>query len=281
MPSPRQDHQGRPIPSETSKFTTTTIRFRTSATLLKTLFSSESFSFVSPGTVAEASFKCTQLKGMQWLGGGGYNMVGLYIHGTQYVKQDGTKVLGTYQPLLLENLADAIITGREELGMPKLFCDISVTDNVDTKRIICSWRGTTFIDLKIDGLGSATSSDEPQLVAHSNSHSKETPTAGPPEGNTNNLLFYRYIPAVGQPGVADAEYAVMVDPAASTTPMVIKEVRKGKQGQIRCIEGDSEALPTLHHIAAGLAEIPVHQVVDTKVEQGVGVDSLSGARRIE
>ena len=39
---------------------------------------------------------------MDWLGGGGYRHLGLYIEGVQYQKLDGEVVKGLYLPILLE-----------------------------------------------------------------------------------------------------------------------------------------------------------------------------------
>lgn len=279
MPSPRQDHLGRPFPSQNSRFTATTVRFRTSATLLKSLFPSPCFRFLSPGTVAEASLKCTQLEGMQWLGGGGYNMVGLYIHNVQYEKRDGSAIAGTYLPILLEDLADPIVSGREEIGMPKLYCDITVTGDDDSKRISCSWRGTKFIDMRVSGIVPAHVANDHQITTNG---SKDGPHEdSSKELTSEKLLLYRYVPAVGQPGVADAEYAVVVDSAEATTPIVVEETQKGVDSWIRFIEGDSATLPTLHHVASGLAEIPVYEVLGATVERGRGVDCLDHARRVE
>lgn len=198
-------------------------------------------------------------------------MVGLHVHGVQYERKDGSKVTGTFLPLLLENLADAIVTGREEVGMPKLYSEISVSGDDGSKRLVCSWRGTTFIDIKVGGLRGATISV--------NGHQETSPK----ENTSDKLLFYRYIPAVGEPGVADAEYAVELDPAAATTPPVVEKTLEGDAASswARCTAGDDESLPTLHHIASGLAEIPVYQVLDVSVHEGVGVDSLAHARRID
>ncbi|SPQ25596.1 acde7633-ccef-48d4-adfa-3a9f8766258e [Thermothielavioides terrestris] len=128
MPSPRQDHFGRAIPAHDSAFTTCSVRLRSSATYLRTLFPSPAFGFVAPGTVAEATLRCTELRDMRWLGGGGYRFVGLWVHGVQYVKKDGGRVVGSFLVVLMESLADAVTTGREELGMPKVFCDVGIED---------------------------------------------------------------------------------------------------------------------------------------------------------
>ncbi|KAG9256752.1 uncharacterized protein F5Z01DRAFT_697552, partial [Emericellopsis atlantica] len=284
-PSPRQDHYGRQISAQGSRFTTYTVKFKTSATLLRTLFPTEAFSFVSPGTVAEASFKCTQLAGMKWLGGGGYHFFGIWIHGVQYQKKDGTHELGTFLPVLLENSPDAIITGRAELGMPKLFCDIAVTEDLDSRRIVCSWRGSKFVDIKMTGLQGLPAA-EGRTNGHHAAPGEDTNSSNGPikEANAsggNNILTYRSVPSVGVPGACDAEYAVVIDAEESRVPTSIEKTLKGTKASMSFSENDWETLPTLHHIASGFAEIPVYDIVDVRVEEGQGIDDLAQARRIE
>jgi hypothetical protein len=55
---------------------------------------------------------------MDWLGGSGYDHLGLYIHGVEYHKKNGEIISGTYMPLLFESPTDPIVSSREELGMP-------------------------------------------------------------------------------------------------------------------------------------------------------------------
>ena len=76
---------------------------------------------------------------MEWLGGSGYRHIGLYIHGVEYVKKDGTTVHGSYLPILFESLTDPIVSGREELGMPKLYTAVDIYRRLTLYRIRTSW----------------------------------------------------------------------------------------------------------------------------------------------
>ena len=102
MPGPRQTTSGVQRESTESTFTTASIKFKTSRTLLQNLFphNSTSYRFKSPGTVAYASFSQTTLNKMEWLGGSGYKHLGLYIHGVEYVKKDGMAISGTCKPFI-------------------------------------------------------------------------------------------------------------------------------------------------------------------------------------
>jgi hypothetical protein len=152
FPGPRQTFDGRPREARHSTFTTASVKFKTSRTVLQNLFPSASFSFKSPGTVAHASFSQSTLNSMEWLGGGGYRHMGLYIHGVQYTCKDGTVLDGTYLPVLFESLTDPIVSGREELGMPKLYCTIDLFRRAGSYRIQTGWQGATFGTISLEGL---------------------------------------------------------------------------------------------------------------------------------
>ncbi|CAI4214082.1 unnamed protein product [Parascedosporium putredinis] len=289
MTSPRQDHYGRRIPSDRSRYTTHSLRFKTSATYLQTLFPTKAFSFASPGTVAEATFQCTQLDKMGWLGGGGYNYFGLWIHGVQYEKKDGTKVVGSFLPVLLENLSDPITTGREEIGMPKLYCEINVASDESSSRVSCAWRGATFMTMKLTGLAESakveTNGEAPVPAAPAPAAAAagppNGPPAGPPQARRGRSASVQVRPCRGSKGVADAEYAVLIPSATATTARVADRTVRSKTGTIEANPGDWEALPTLHHVAEGLAEVPIYEVIEAKIEEGHGVEDVSQAVRIE
>ena len=269
-PGPRQDVWGRPRPSLHQTFVTASIKFKTSRTFLQNLFPTHSFAFKSPGTVAYASFSVTTLGKMSWLGGGGYNHFGLYIHGVTYTKKDGTTIDGTHMPILFESLTDPIVTGRDELGMPKLYCEIDIHRREQSYLMSASWQGFKFCSFALSSLSSV----DPKI---------EAGTIG---GEADyGILVYRYVPAVGKDmkGKADAEYAVVVphEEDAKNVPSTVHKVWKAGKAEVKWERGDWESLPTLHYIADVLAEIPIYEVVGAKVVEGTGVPDVSTARRIE
>lgn len=272
MPGPRQDFLGRDrvAPSIKSTFTTTSIKFKTSRTLLQNLFPSSSFSFDSPSTVAYASFSQTTLDRMDWLGGGGYRHIGLYIHGVNYKKKDGSAINGTYMPILFESLADPIVSGREELGMPKLYSAIDVHHRSKSVHVQTSWQGAVWGNLRLE-----------ELQEEDNSTEKGTIGGTADDG----IIVYRYIPKVGtnEKGVAEAEYPVFVPHAAESKviPSRVKRVRTTKKATLEINPLSWDSLPTLHHVINRLAEIPIDEIVEAKVVEGEGVPDVSSAVRIE
>jgi hypothetical protein len=305
-------------------FTTISIRFKTSRTYLQTLFPSDSFSFLFPNTTAEATLKAGTRDNLDWVGGGGYSFFGLWVHGVKYQPKQGSPILGSYVPLIFENSAEAIVMGREELGLPAVFSDIEVQKDENKANVQVSWRGTTFATLDLEGLdetdiSAGSSSGGPPAqgpegntraqpgaasVGGPPSHSAEPsgrddtgapgpgptgPGGAPPGGlppwiakppDTGDI-FYRYIPAVGLKRTVDTEYAVFLPKSRSTEGHVVKRIMKGRLAKIRLDAQNEDRLPTLYAIAKGLSDVPVYQVLESKVEEGVGEDDLKTARRIE
>lgn len=287
MPGPRQTTLGVSRESTESTFTTASIKFKTSRTLLQNLFphNSSSYRFKSPGTVAYASFSQTTLNKMEWLGGSGYKHIGLYIHGVEYVKKNGEVVSGTCKlslqslskydadnnsdmPLLFESLTDPIVSGREELGMPKLYTSIDIHRRTDAYRINTGWEGAIWGNFVWEGLQETDPSLESGKISGE---------------DDDGILVYRYIPSVGREnkGKAEAEYPVFVPYAEDNVQPKTLRVWKARKGSFKIDGMDWEALPTLHHVIGRLAELPVYEVVGAKVVEGVGVPDVGAARRLE
>lgn len=254
-----------------------TIRFKTSRTYLEHLLP-PGFSFANPATICEATLLCNTLDGMTWLGGGGYSFVMLCLHGVKYVKRDGEAVFGTFLPLLFENLADPIITGRDDLGMPKLFADIDVQHQGEAANVKISWRGTEFGRIKFKGLH--TKPAEP-LTTNGTTASAEPAPGPPPPPPEIGQFAWRYVPAVGQPGKSDAEYPVCVPNPSPEKFGKHAKVRVAEEASFEFVAHDWSKLPTIHNVVRALAEMPQYGVVEAKHTKSRGVDDLSSAYRIE
>lgn len=272
MPGPRQDWIGRDraVKSLESTFMTASIKFKTSRTLLQNLFPNDRYSFISPSTVARASFSQTTLNGMDWLGGGGYRHIGLYIHGVQYKKENGEVLKGTYMPILFESLADPIVSGREELGMPKLYTAIDVHERSSSYRLQTSWQGAVWGHFELEDL------EDQDPAADKGTIGGE---------DDDGILVYRYMPKVGRDtkGQAEAEYPVFVPHAqeSKVVPSKVTRLRRTRNAKVEISALGWDALPTLHHVVARLAEIPIDEVIDAKITEGRGVPDVSSAQRIE
>ncbi|KAI0482202.1 hypothetical protein GGR56DRAFT_619005 [Xylariaceae sp. FL0804] len=268
-PGPRQDFWGQQQGGHIKRtFMTASVKFTTSRTYLETLFPTAQFRFANPASICTASISVTTLDGMSWLGGKGYSNWGLFVHGVEYRKKDGSTINGTFLPILFEDLCDPIVSGRDELGMNKLWTQMDVTRTDDSYRMVASWRGATVLDLTLPELAADDASTEHGTIGGESDY---------------GILTYRYIPAVGEPGKADAEYACVVPHAdeAKTVQAQVQRVARAKTATLGFEAGDWKTLPTLHHISSALAAMPVYGVVGAKVVDGLGVPDVASCRRIE
>lgn len=188
----------------------------------------------------------TSLNRLDWLAGKGYDYIGFFIHRFQFVKKNASTVNDTFLAVMLENLPEPILTGREERGFPKLFSDIDAERSPSSYRAQASWWGSVFLKFELDGLRGGK---QPQAA------------------DDSHLLLYKYIPATGEPGVADVEYPVYVP-----QPLCLGNVDRFQTATkaSTTVEGLNEkALPSLHHVARGVARIPVYDIVEASIVEGV------------
>ena len=274
MMSPRQ-HISRSISSNPrpdrlgeAQSLTASIRFRTSKTLLGNLLPSDKYSFSKRGSVAEASFVFQSIENLAWLGGGGYNLVLFQVHGIQHKSSiDSTTRDGCYVALVLEDLADPIVSGREDLGWPKLYSDIGVRDNMKSGgslSVTLSWRGSTWLSLFWNGLQSYQQSPQPL------------------PSSAEHVFVHKYIPATAEiPNrqVADADYDVLMPPT-SPASRPIQWQHNATDSEFIVESRLEHELPTLWHVAHRLAELPNFGVVEARVGTKQGQDDFSGAIKV-
>lgn len=276
MPGPRQDFYGRLRDGTKGKFTTASVKFKTSKTVLQNLFPTEKLQFAAADTVVYATLSATHLDNLEWLGGRGYIHYGLYIHGVQYTKANGDTVIGTYLPVLFESLTDPILSGREELGFPKLFAELELKKESDKWTLEAGWMSSKFGSMTLSGLQDAAATNG------------EVPALSPPLPKDEGLFLHKYVPATGsigskERGQTDIEYTTFLpnDEDAKTVERKIERSLKATSAEIKFDALDWKALPTLHHIVERLQEMPVYEVVEAKIVEGTGVSDVSSARRAE
>jgi hypothetical protein len=200
---------------------------------------------------------------MEWLGGKGYNFISLLLHGVLYISDSGKVTNGTYLAVIMENLCDPIITGRDELGMPKIYSEIDRTRGTTSQIVKTSWRGAEWGCFEWQGLEEVTAEEQAGVMGGKD--------AG--EG----ILSARYFPAVGSEnrGKPEASSVVLDRFVDATSKPTIKRTLKAKTATVSLQAGDEQALPTLHYITSRLAEIPIYEVVDARIVEGTGVADLS------
>lgn len=190
-----------------------------------------------------------RLRKLPWLAGRGYNTLGVKF-AAEYRSASGA-VAGSFLAVLWENLADPIISGREELGFNKLYAEIPGPRYVGRSLVHeAGWLGHRFFEMRIDDLVPAPASAAPAPALP--------------------MLHYKYIPRTQDWGEADVAYATMtpVNHAASVHD------RQSGTGSVRFLKSDWEELPTLFHIVNLLAGLPVLEVVAAGTVRMTGATDL-------
>lgn len=252
MPGPRQTAQGgRHDWTHGPRSRSAELSFATDADRLQAL--------LPPGFALDGEprvvLRLTELSDLAWLAGRGYAMLGVHIPAAFHGRRDRAR--GLFLAVLWENLADPIISGREELGYAKLPADIVPArwDDDGPLRAEASWCGHVFFTLEIDGL----------------SADPVPPVTDPGDG----LLHYKYIPRSGAWGEADCAYACLTPPAPSARKTLAV---KGGAARFGFHRADWRAMPTQFHVVSALADLPVRDVSAVRVETSVGATDLRQQR---
>ncbi|KFY28344.1 hypothetical protein V491_00526 [Pseudogymnoascus sp. VKM F-3775] len=163
-PGPRQDHAGRARNLGEPSYKTSYLTFKTHKSYINTLLPSDELSIDTGGSWATATFSVTRLANLSWLGGRGYSFFALYIHNvtcnektltdasTNGEVTTGSEKKGDFVPVMFENKADPIITGREELGFSKVFATLEDASSASSYTLSAGWEGTEFCRLTLEDL---------------------------------------------------------------------------------------------------------------------------------
>jgi hypothetical protein len=196
-----------------------------------------------------------------WLAGHGYAMfsVGFNI---SHVSPSRGRLTGSFKPVIWENLADPIVTGREELGFAKLFADLPAPLVVgDRLSANAAWQNFRFFDLEVMELADApVTAPEPTASFH-----------------------YKYVPKTGTLNASDVDYLEFAPPDVAATgysPLRVTRLRRGI-GKFAFRRTRWEDIPFQYPIINALADLPVLEVrsatVTDSVAEGLIGDPSAGS----
>ena len=253
---PRQGPDGRRFENkDTPKTTSIAVSFLTNREQLAALLP-ERFELTGEPVVTVTASYMTEI---EWLAGRGYNVLGVSFPAT--FKGEVDQVSGNFLTVLWENLTDPIITGREELGFAKIYCELPEPTILGGEyHIIASWLGFKFLDVYVDNLRQQSAEE---IAALTQAQSGE------------GTLHFKYMPRTGEWGTADAAYAVLTP--AATPNRVIKERWVGA-GQIQFHQARWEDMPTQYNIANTFYDLEIKAYRGASVTKTVGAKDLSDQR---
>jgi len=146
------------------------------------------------------------------------------------------QVVGRFLAVMWENLADPIITGRGEIGQPKLYAEIPELRRVDgVYHCQASWMGFSFLDLRVTEVVDAIGETRPAP-------------------QMDGTLMLKYVPRTGAWGEADI-CDVSFTPAL--TPDLTTESSKTGEGNVRFHRAGWRDLPTMYHVVNALSDLPM------------------------
>lgn len=198
---------------------------------------------------------------LEWLAGRGYSM--LQVRFPAKFRGARDEAVGTFLPVLWENLADPILSGREELGFAKLWCELPAP-RIIKNQVACTahWLGHEFASIEISSL-----TDAPL---------KSPAYPGLTEQKNDGTLHYKYIPQTGDWGNAAVAHACLTPAAGGGT---IERLRYGR-GSVEFRPTAWEQMPTQFHIVRALAELPILENREAWCLESRGASDLSQQRTL-
>ena len=212
----------------------------------------EGFELLRP----EFSIGFAQCREIDWMAGSGYNLIDVAAP----VRFNGQKdqVEGTYSLVVWENRTEPILGGREETGVPKIFCDIEDIHSLGEQRFtVASFEGNTFLRLEIALKGPVSEAVMEQL-----------------RYNPVNSMHWRYIPKVGGPG-AEVSQPVLYPQRAE-----LEQAWTGA-GTVQWNILRYEQNPMQAHIIKALAELPIFEISSAMFGKGAIYLTSTLARVLE
>ena len=207
----------------------------------------------------------THMKEIEWLAGRGYNVMGVTFPVTYTGTRD--RALGPFLTVLWENLTDPILTGREQLGFAKIYCELPdpAVCRGET-HVTASWLGYRFLDMKLRNMQPVAAADYPPAPAPRS------------DGVLTGQLHYKYIPRTGDWDQADVAYATLT-PAAGSNRQVTAMWRG--DGTVQFHHARWEDMPTQHMIVSAFHQLEIREYRGATITQAVGGKDLSDQRRLE
>jgi len=210
-----------------------------------------------PADDAHVSVFYARCRGVNFLAGGGYNLLGIDLAAVFHGKNE--TLPGQFALVLWENHMTPIIRGRELLGLPKLFAEIPDPVQAETRwDVWASEDGTHLVDMSVSDVREFDADETREL-----------------EGQATEPWFgWRYYPAVNGVGAAISQPQLVNNEASFSAAWECK-------GSISF--GDARAVrnPATADIVVGLLALPVREYVRAFRTQGTAAHVRAKHRVLE
>ncbi len=196
---------------------------------------------------------------IEWLAGRGYNVLGVTFPVRFAGERDQAR--GSFLTVLWENLTDPILTGREEIGFSKIYCELPPPTHLRGHyHLIASWLGFKFLDIHISDLRELSCEEIQTQQASSTS---------------DGTLHYKYMPRTGEWGTADVAYPVLT-PAGNSNQRILEQ--QMGSGNIQFHRARWEDMPTQYNIVNAFADLEILEYRGASLTKTVGGKDISDQR---
>jgi acetoacetate decarboxylase len=211
-----------------------------------------------PGKEPNVTILFSSNNGIEWMAGGGYRLAIVQVAARFDGEHD--HVEGDYIPIIFENDTWPILGGREDLGVPKLYSDISPVKTLPNGHLRCEaslWGHLLF------GIDLAPLAKQNAIVR----------LAASKRINERFTLAYKYIPSLDGP--PDADY-----PTISKNDTKIEVLWLGKSGEIYFGNAGVEDIARLVPLVDAVKALPVRKLTQTLRLRGSMVLRYDISRRL-
>jgi len=189
---------------------------------------------------------------IDWLAGRGYTMIWVGWPATFTGSRD--RATGKFLAVVWENLADPILTGREELGFAKIYAEMPPPVVIGNSYAgVATWQGFRFFEMGAADLADTSALPEPDGSFH-----------------------YKFVPRTGALGEADVAYLEYAPPDRLATGYGGLKVTRRMlgQGSFKFHRARWEDVPFQYPIINALADLP------TLETRGASVTTLAATGAI-
>ncbi len=195
---------------------------------------------------------------INWMYGGSYNLVDVSVPVRFLGKKD--TLSGAYPLVTWENRTAPIQGGREQTGIPKIFCDI---EDLRVQHPAChgsaSSGGSTFLYMDFEQTGQVTGKDLDAVRSLQ---------------KAINTIGWRYIPKVGKPGADLSQFILYPQGVEIDTAFTGK-------GSLKWIEQTPMQYGFQFWVPNQIAALPVKKITNAILFHGSARLHANGARVLE
>jgi len=203
------------------------------------------------------------IKNVSWLAGRGYNQLQAMVP-VEYIGEQN-HAMGLFNLVMWENKCDPILSGRDEIGWPKLYCELDRNEQNSTDmRLSAHWEGFEFLSVVVEEVNTIQDLKKPAELRATHSFTERQCAYG--------IINHKYIPCTGAWGKADVDDFTLTP--YSDCDMAITSECATFSPDVSWRLPSWTDMPTQHHIVTKLAELKPTGCAKGTITKGYGAGDL-------